>query len=140
MPAFKGGTSLQAPLRLQLRVPSGRTARLYSIYASGDNTLGQASRPALTRPGTLGGGNSLTTYPLTGVTASLCTLSDQFSVAPSLPSLNIGSFALPIEITWECPPGGGVVAGTQGLDSGLLLFSNATSGHTWSAHFLWEEK
>lgn len=137
--AFTGGTSLQAPLRLQLRVPSGQTARLYSILAAGDNATGQASRPSLSRPGTLGSGNSILVHPTQNVGVSRCTLSDTFSVAPSLPSLNIGSYALPIIARWEAPRGGGIICGTQNMDAGLLLFSNATAGHTWSARLTWEE-
>jgi hypothetical protein len=139
VPTYRGGTSLQAPLRLQLRVPAGQTARLYSIYAAGDSSTGQGSRPALTRPGTLGVGNSLPTFPLYVATPSRCVLSDAFSVAPSLPSLNIGPFALPIIVNWEAPKGGGIQVGGQGANTGLLLFSNATGGHSWTASFTWEE-
>lgn len=139
MPAFKGGTSVQAPLRLQVRPPIGVVIRVYSIYAAGENDLGAASRVAVTKPGTVGTGNSLPIFPVTGNGTSQCTLSDTYSVGSSLPFLAAGPFALPILVRWECPPSSGIVIGSQNIDASLLLYAKAEGDHTWSGELVWEE-
>lgn len=139
---FAGSESLQAPLRLQLLAPAstGAIGILVGIRAVGDNSLGSASRPVVTRPSTIGvGNNSPPEIRGSASTVPRCTFLTAYSTAPFTPILTTGSYNLPIEVSWQVDTEEGIVVGGQGVDTALLLFAAASGGHTWTGEMVWEE-
>jgi len=136
---FRGGTQGQAPLRLQLSAPVGTIGRVQEIWCEGENSSGSASRPHVSRPSTIGVGAAI---PVTGIGGTWrtpsCTLTDTFSVGPSLPAVVSGPLSLPIVVqsVFSTP----ILVGGQGVLGALLVYADASGGHTWTASIRWEER
>ena len=130
----------QAPLRLQVKAPAGTTAVLVGLKATGDNAVGTASRPSLSRPSTIGTGTDQTLEKRGYTTRTpTCTYLAAFSGAPSTPSLSSGAYNLPIHVQWSANSEEGIVVGTGGADGALLLYQVASGGHTISGELVIEE-
>jgi hypothetical protein len=135
MPLFRGGISGAAPLQIQLGTTSTGWALIRETYACGENALGSASRPTLSRPSVpgVGTGASQSTDGRFTAQSSIVTA---FSSAPSTPSVSSGTFNLPIRETWHAPPGGAFVVGASGF---ALFYAAAAGGHTWTGNIVFEE-
>lgn len=60
-----------------------------------------------------------------------------YSVAPSTPSVGVGTFNLPLRIKWAATPNDAFIVP---ISSAALLYANAAGGHTWSGEIVWEER
>lgn len=139
-PLFAAVAEAQAPLRLQVKAPSGVVGILVELRASGDTSLGTASRPALSRPSIIGTGTDQTPLQRGRASASArCSWLASFSGAPSTPTLLSGAYNLPIHVHWMANSDEGVVFGGGGADGALLLYAVGGGGHTWSGELVWEE-
>lgn len=158
MARFLAGVTNQAPLQIQLgaRVISGTsqedvTSPLVVVEmsafggvatpdgGSGDQGLGQVSRPVFLRPTTPG----YVTVPdmvqmgrplASGVSSNVGWLAI-FSSAPSTPLVTSGNFNLPLSVRYSMPVEHGIV-----VDDFLVFYAQALSGASWTAHIIWEEK
>ena len=135
MARFKTTVSGAAPLRIQLSTSSTCPAEVVEVSAGGENTSGSASYPTLSRPSTPGSGTGVV-LPLDPGSSSTCTAVTTFTVAPTTPSVSSGSFNLPLRMFWLFPPGMGLIVP---ILSHVLLFADATAGHTWSGELTWRE-
>lgn len=141
---FEGGASGQAPLQVQLSTTAsgaGSVALVVGYRATGENALGSASRPRLSRPSSIGvgsaGTSALRSIPA-GATPN-CSIATTFSAAPSVPAVTEGTFNLPIRINWMANPEDAIVVGSQGMPAALLFYATATGGHLWTGTLAWEE-
>lgn len=134
---YKGNVSGVAPLEIQLTAPSTGPVYITGFMVCGENALGSASKPVLTRPSVPGSGSG-TPIPLsTSAPTATAVLVTSFSGAPSLPTVNVGAFNLPLRICWSAPPRGEFILPASG--SGLL-YAYAGGGHTWIGELTWEER
>jgi hypothetical protein len=134
---YKGGISGASPLEIQLSADATHPLYVVGFSAMGENASGSASKPVLTRPSSpgVGTGSALPLSPSSPTASG--SLVTSFSSPPSLPSVNVGAFNLPLRLRWMASPGQEVVLGVSGS---LLLYAYASGGHTWSGELLWEER
>lgn len=138
MVRYSAGTSGAAPLQIQLGTGAVHPAYVVGFSAMGENSAGAASRPVLTRPSTLGTGtpnfgeryNSSSPGSHSGVLTA-------FASAPSIPTVGIGTFNLPLRVRWAVASADALVVP---INAGVLLYANAAGGHTWSGEIIWEER
>lgn len=144
MARFEGSTSGAAPLQLQLSTPAtgaGSIVVIVGLRAAGENASGSASHPVVTRPSSIGTGTAQTAQvrSVPATSSPGATFLSSYTSAPSTPSPAKGAFNLPMRRRWEAAPGDGLVVGGQGVAAALLLFADATGGHTWNGSITWEE-
>lgn len=136
MARFKISARSKTPLRVQLATPANVIASVQGIGAYGENAVGRASRPVITRPSTAGKGKGvILSTDNSGITSQLSGITI-FSTAPSYPQVNIGSFNLPMSIYVTLAPGGGIIMLPSSF---LLLYAFASGGHLWSGELEFEE-
>lgn len=139
---FVAATEGAAPLILQVESPSTTSLlRVYRFEASGNSSAGTASRPALYRPSSKGTGISNIAASLTATISPTASAYSSFSVNPTLPGLTAYSSNLPMRVEWIAAPGRELLA--VGSPSGVgcvVLYANASGGHTWRGEINWEEE
>lgn len=150
MALFKGATFSAAPLRIQVTAPAGAPIYVVGFNAAGEDARGATSRPILTRPSTLGSGTgtaipvsptgppTLSTpegMPTTG--NAQATVVTSFRSSPSVPSVHIGSYNLPMRVVWQVPLSQAMVVPAS---DGVLLYALTVGSHTWCGEITWEEK
>jgi hypothetical protein len=137
---FEGGVSEASPLLIQLLTPPDKMAKVREWYACGNNATGGASRPILYRPSVPGNIAGIHPPPVlshSGVsTPNVCAFNTFFVTPPATPPVSISNFLLPIRVKW--------MAGRDqeylvGFGEAVVLYAQATAGHSWSARFVWEE-
>lgn len=137
-PRFRVSVTKQAPLRIQLQPASGKYLEVLEADVGGEVKVGQATRPALSYPSTIGKGARMVpvcmTWPLKSATATAISV---FSAAPSYPIMTLLSSGLPYMAKVEFPRHQGIMVG--GSDSAILLFAIGTNTHTLSGGIEWEE-
>jgi hypothetical protein len=133
--SFKGGVSGAAPLQVQLSMPANSVGRVLDYAAAGENAVGSASRPVLSRPSTLGSGSG-TAVPMDGYSTAQGVVVTSFSSAPTLPVVGSGALNLPIRVRWAAPREQSFVIYGGG---GALLYAAASGGHAWTGSMIWEE-
>lgn len=140
MARFSGTVANAAPLIIQVRAATtgtGSYCSLFAIKVAGQSSSGSASRPTLFRPATPGTGTGQTPELRSRVPATAgATLLTSFTANPSLPTVNLGSFNLPIRVGWMMSPRDGVVFANNGA---VVLYQNASGGHTIEGSVSWEE-
>lgn len=134
---YKGSVSGAAPLEIQLTASSTYPVFLTGFFVCGENASGSASRPILTRPSVPGTGTGTAVAISPSSPDASAILVTSFSGAPSLPSVNVGAFNLPLRLRWAAGFGQEFVIG---VDGSALLYAYAGSGHTWSGEITWEER
>lgn len=145
----KAQASGQAPLILGMRggkyikigslyIGVDASAMVKEVFASGENATGSASRPTLHVPETVGApsGSSIA-YDL-GVLGRSPRSSAYatWAINPSLPTVNTGTFNLPLSFTWRFPDRLGPIVSNLGQ---FVLYAEGSGGHTWSGSLMWEE-
>lgn len=136
MASFRYQCSGQAPLKVQLGAATGITGTVREVAFYGENTTGVGYEPTVYRPSTIGTGSNIFQQSLDlGVTASLPIIIS-FSGAPSAANTTPALPSLPGFVQIAFPSNAGLVVGYGGA---LVLYANATGGHTWAAELHWEE-
>jgi hypothetical protein len=133
---FRGFVSSVAPLLIQ--IGSGSTTALITEFsAQGENFVGAASRPTLSRPSTpgVGTGTALALDP--AHPAAAAAIVTNFSTLPSLPTPTSGAFNLPIRMRWVAPPRQAFVVQPSAY---ALLYAVGSGGHLWSGEISWVER
>lgn len=138
MARFSVEVADQAPLLVQIKsIPSGYCS-VFAAQTAGQNASGSTSRPVLYRPSAPGVGTGQIAEirgRVPGETpASECLTS--FTSSPSLPTVNVGSFNLPIRVSWMTDPINGIIISNGGA---LALYQAATGGHVLNGGLSWEE-
>lgn len=134
---YKGGVSGAAPLQMQITAHVSNPIRVVGFFVCGENSSGSASKPVLTRPSSPGSGTQVTAEKLSpSAPVSGAYLATSFSSPPSLPSVNVGAFNLPLRIRWTAALGQEFVVAQQ---KDVLLYAYASGGHTWTGEIIWEE-
>lgn len=133
---YKGSVSAAAPLEIQLTASSSHPVYITGFFACGENALGSASKPVLTRPSTPGTGSGTAVALSVSAPAATASVITSFSGGPSLPAVNVGAFNLPLRLRWHATLGQEFVLGVSGTG---LLYAYASGGHTWTGELLWEE-
>lgn len=134
---FKGGVSGASPLQIQLGTSALTPAYVVGFSAQGENSSGSASRPVLTRPSTPGTGSGSSISFSSSAAPAQSTIITSFSGAPSIPSVSLGTFNLPLRLRWAAMGDGAFIVG---VSSYALLYANAAGGHTWSGELIFEER
>ena len=141
MASFSAKASGQAPLILQLRPKTFflGVSLVYEIRASGENNLGSASIPSVTRPAVIGTSTTeVAGEPLgAGADTPNTAIDITYSTLPTLPTGVVpGPYLLPLVYELLLPPGSEYVATNT---RAILLFAKAIDGHSWTGGFTWEE-
>lgn len=134
---YKGGVSGAAPLEIQLTAPATSRVYITGFMVCGENASGSASKPVLTRPSSPGSGTGTAVSLSPSAPAARSTLVTSFSGAPSIPSVNVGSFNLPLRIRWSAAPGHEFILA---VNESALLYAYASGGHTYTGELTWEER
>lgn len=137
MARFKASRSLQTPLRIQLGTTSSGYIEVVGVISEGENSKGIASRPVLSRPSTPGKGTGVAQKLDPRSPAAMTAVVTNFNVAPSYPSVDIGSFNLPQRVEWRATQGNGCIVGPSDY---VLFYAFASNGHTMTGEIEWEEQ
>lgn len=126
-----------APLIIQLGTPSSITAQITKIEAAGENFAGKASHPIYFVPSTPGKGTGLA-QPVNGIkaTPAQCSVITNFTANPVFPTVTVGSFNLPIRVSYRFPQGQGLYLPPSTFG---VLYQGASSGQLCSGSLEWEE-
>jgi hypothetical protein len=141
VPRYSGSVNAANPLIIQVQSTSsgaGSVASLFAIKAEGQNSTGSASRPVIFRPLTPGSGTAQTPEirsRLSNEPAS-CTLLTTFTSSPSLPTVNLGAFNLPIKVSWMVDSLDGIIFSNGGA---IALYQNTSGGHKVAGNVSFEE-
>jgi len=138
---FTGNASNQAPLIIQVKSNSsgaGSYGVCFAISVEGQSATGSASRPCLYRPSTPGSGTAQTPQVRGRQAGSVssCSLITSFTSSPSLPSVSLGAFNLPIKVSWMVDPTEGFVFM---FGEAIALYQNASGGQLINGALSWEE-
>jgi hypothetical protein len=137
MALYRGVVTSASPLLIQIGTGAA-TALLTEFSAQGENALGAASRPTLSRPSAPGIGTGTVPQVVNHwAFPPVSTITTTFSDLPSLPSPSSGAFNLPIKVRWVAPPSQAFVVYPSGY---ALLFAVATGGHLWSGEIGFDER
>lgn len=138
---YESGVTGASPLLIQLATPfNSGYAIVREWSAFGDNATGAGSRPVFFRPGTPGSSAGIIEPPIStrdGFTQThYCTFSTTFVTPPSLPTVNVSNFLLPMRVRVVYPENGGFVLTNN---DAVVLYAAASAGHSWTGRLVWEE-